>query len=108
MKRLGMRGRLWIAVALVLLLIGGVAWYRLLREEPLPYVSDVDYFKHGSVGVEANSGLPFAVWRILPTVFGDLIDGGGGYSAFGFIQEFRPARCRSACRSRPSAFRASA
>ena len=87
MKRLGMRGRLWIAVAVVLLLIGGAAWYRLLREEPLPYVSDVDYFKYGSVGVEANSGLPFAVWRILPTVFGDLIDGGGGYTAFGFLQE---------------------
>ena len=87
MKRLGMRGGLWIAVALVLVLLGGVAWYRLLREEPLPYVSDVEYFKYGSVGVEANSGLPFAVWRILPTVFGDLIDGGGGYTAFGFIQE---------------------
>jgi len=36
MKRLGMRGRLWIAVALILLLVGGVAWYRLLREKPLP------------------------------------------------------------------------
>jgi Cytochrome C oxidase, cbb3-type, subunit III len=87
MKRLGMRARLWIAVALVLVLLGGVAWHKLLREKPLPYVSDADYFKYGSVGVEASSGLPFAVWSVLPDVFGDLIDRGGGYAAFGFLQE---------------------
>jgi len=87
MKRFGLRARLWTGVFLVLVLLGAVGWYKLLREEPLPYTSDVDYFKYGSVGVEANSGLPFAVWTVLPEVFGDLIDRKGGYAAFGFVQE---------------------
>ena len=87
MKRFGPRARLGAGVLLVLALIGAGAWYKLLREEPLPYISDVDYFKYGSVGVEANSGLPYAVWAVLPEVFGDLVGGPGGYAAFGFVQE---------------------
>ena len=78
MKRFTPRIR-WIAgVLAVVVLLGAVGWYKLLREEPLPYLSDVDYFKYGSVGVEAASGLPYAVWAVLPEVFGDLVGGPAG------------------------------
>lgn len=87
MKRFTPRIR-WVAgVLAVVVLLGAVGWYKLLREEPRPYLSDVDYFKYGSVGVEAATGLPYAVWTVLPEVFGDLVGGPGGYAAFGFVQE---------------------
>ena len=107
MKRLGSRARRWIAALLVLVLVGVMGWYKLLREEPLPYVSDVDYFKYGSVGVEASSGLPFAVWSVLPEVFGDLIDRGGAMPPSASSRS-RVTTSRSGCRSRRLDFRASA
>ena len=50
------------------------------------YSSIVEYFKYGSVGVEAASGLPYDVWAVLPEVFADRI-GPDGYASFGFLYE---------------------
>jgi mono/diheme cytochrome c family protein len=87
MFRLGRRGRLGVAALLVVAVLGATAWYKLLREERTRYDSDVEYFKYGSVGVEAANGLPYRVWRVLPEVFADLVGGTGGYAAFGFLME---------------------
>jgi len=81
------RGRFVLGTAVVLALVGLIGWYKLLREEHIIYTSDVDYFKYGSVGVEAASGLPYTVWAVLPEVFADHVGGPGGYRAFGFVWE---------------------
>jgi len=87
MPPLGRRGRLGLAALLVVAVLGATAWYKLLRDERVRYDSDVEYFKYGSVGVEAANGLPYRVWRVLPDVFADLVGGTGGYAAFGFLME---------------------
>jgi hypothetical protein len=79
--------RLIIAAVLAIAFIGAVGWYKLLRQSPTSYASDVDHFKYGSVGVEAASGLPYAVWSVLPEVFPEHVGGQGGYQAFGFVWE---------------------
>ena len=81
--------------------LGAAAWYKLLREERVRYDSDVEYFKYGSVGVEAANGLPYRVWRVLPEVFPDLVGGAGGYAddlnskrtTFGTKPSLRKASC---------------
>jgi hypothetical protein len=77
--------RFIVPAILAIALIGAVGWYKLLRQEPTSYASDVDHFKYGSVGVEAASGLPYSVWSVLPEVFPDYVGGSGGYAAFGFV-----------------------
>ena len=47
----------------------------------------VDHFKYGSVGTEARVGLPYWLWRVLPTVFEDKLPNrpGQGYERLGFM-----------------------
>ena len=87
MSRLGKRGWLGLAVLLLVVLLGIAAWYKLLREEKTEFASIVEYFKYGSVGVEAANGLPYRVWAVLPEVFADRVGGDGGYASFGFLWE---------------------
>lgn len=87
MSHSGRRSRIILAALLVVMLLGVAGWYKLFREEPIPYAGDADYFKYGSVGVEAANGLPYSVWAVLPTVFADRVGGAGGYAAFGFLSE---------------------
>ena len=81
------RHRILLGLVLLTVLIGGVGWYKLFRQQPVTYAADLDNFKYGSVGVEAAAGLPFAVWAVLPEVFPDHVGDPGGYAAFGFIYE---------------------
>jgi mono/diheme cytochrome c family protein len=87
MLRPGKRGQLVLAALLLLILLGAVAWYKLVREVPIHSASDTEYFEYGSVGVEAANGLPYAVWAVLPEVFADRVGGTGGYASFGFLWE---------------------
>ena len=52
----------------------------------------VDHFKYGSVGTEARVGLPYWIWRVLPTVFADKLPNrpGEGYERLGFMSEGAP------------------
>jgi mono/diheme cytochrome c family protein len=47
----------------------------------------VDHFKYGSIGTEARAGLPYWIWRVLPTVFADKLPSrpGVGYERLGFL-----------------------
>ncbi|HVZ10397.1 c-type cytochrome [Rhodopila sp.] len=80
------RGRICLALLLLAVVVGGVGWYKLLRQVKGAYPSIVEYYKYGSVGVEAASGLPYQVWAVLPEVFADKIDP-AGYASFGFLWE---------------------
>jgi mono/diheme cytochrome c family protein len=52
----------------------------------------LEHFKYGSVGTEARVGLPYWIWRVLPTVFADKLPNrpGQGYERIGFMSEGAP------------------
>jgi hypothetical protein len=47
----------------------------------------VDHFKYGSIGTEERVGLPYWIWKVLPTVFEDKLPKrpGVGYERIGFL-----------------------
>ena len=40
-------------------------------EDSTSFPDIVDHFKYGSIGTEERVGLPYWIWRVLPTVFED-------------------------------------
>ncbi|MBV9578859.1 MAG: cytochrome c [Chloroflexi bacterium] len=79
----------WIvgAVVCVLLVVGVVAWYRLLREVPQTFDNPEEMYKYGSIGVENDQGIPYRIWQVLPQLFPEYLPRPGGYEAFGLLQE---------------------
>lgn len=78
----------WLAVlALIVAGVGWLAYDRLLRRDFPVHATDIEHFKYGSIGNEAENGVPYLVWRVLPTVFPDLLPGPGGYASLGFFWE---------------------
>src|SRR5262245_38072803 len=75
-----------------LLIVGGFAvwfgWYKFFREEPeRQFADEADRFKYGSIGAEADRGLPYYIWMVLPRIFADKLPGTGGYRSFGIVWE---------------------
>ena len=85
------RFRRWMAVLTVGLLsiaiVGVVLWSRLFREVPTYYADDTEHFKYGSIGNEADGGIPYWIWLALPRVFPEHLPGNGGYASFGMVFE---------------------
>ena len=48
-----------------------------------------DHFKYGSIGTEERVGLPYWIWKVLPTVFEDKLPKrpGVGWERIGFLQD---------------------
>jgi mono/diheme cytochrome c family protein len=63
-----------------------LAW-QLLQNRTAYYADIVDEFKYGSIGAEPHSGIPYRIWRALPTLFPENFSGRQDYSAFGFLYE---------------------
>ena len=91
-----------VAVLAIVGVAGGVyAWYKAFRVVPQEICGDVEpsrraelcaddaeeRFKYGSLGAEADLGVPYPIFHVLPRVFGDLMPGPGGYRAFGIPWE---------------------
>jgi hypothetical protein len=77
-----------IILALVLLAgVGGIfAYTRFFREEPPPYfASDEEHFLYGSVGTEAEQGVPYWIWLVLPRIFPEHLPGPGGLASIGIV-----------------------
>ncbi|HEX2344052.1 MAG TPA: cytochrome c, partial [Vicinamibacterales bacterium] len=51
-----------------------------------------DHFKYGSIGTEEHVGVPYWIWRVLPTVFADKLPPGPGegYARIGFLYDNAP------------------
>ena len=79
------------AVALVLAAAAAAALAVAFdRAGRVPAQTDVvEHFKYGAIGTEANAGLPYWIWRVLPIVFADKLPDrpGTGYERLGFIYE---------------------
>jgi hypothetical protein len=91
-----------VTVLAILGVVGGVyTWYKAFRVVPQEVCGDVERerraelcadpaeerFKYGSLGAEADLGIPYPIFHVLPRVFGDLLPGPGGYRAFGIPWE---------------------
>jgi Cytochrome c len=52
----------------------------------------VDHFKYGSIGAEERAGIPFYIWRVLPTLFPDKLPKrpGDGFERLGFLFDKAP------------------
>ncbi|GGF63709.1 hypothetical protein GCM10007301_24370 [Azorhizobium oxalatiphilum] len=87
MRLLFWRSILVLLVGLVVL--AAAAWLLLLRPVAQPATNDpARLFNHGSIGNEETQGLPYWIWRVLPTVFPDLLPRGqDGYGAIGMFWE---------------------
>lgn len=81
------RQRVVIGLIALLLVVGGLFVYdRFFREEPAPFfASDEEHFLYGSVGTEADQGVPYWIWLVLPRIFPEHLPAPGGYAAIGVI-----------------------
>jgi mono/diheme cytochrome c family protein len=80
-----------VAVVLVLVAVGGVfTWYKFFREEAQPewITGDPEMrFKYGSIGAEADAGIPYWIFYVLPRMFPEKIPGSNGFASFGVSWE---------------------
>lgn len=77
-----------IALAALAAVVGGVAWYKLLREvDQPPFANEAERFKYGSIGAEFGRGIPYWIWVVLPRLFPEYLPGPGGYRSFGLVWE---------------------
>jgi mono/diheme cytochrome c family protein len=76
-----------VLVAIAAIGIYAYVWFQ--RDVPETFADIDDHFRYGSIGAEGRSGIPYWIWRVLPTVFPEhLPDGPGeGYERVGFIYE---------------------
>ncbi len=77
-------------VLVVALLVGGVRAFMFFQvDEPETYEEIVEHYKYGSIGSEAEGGIPYWIWRVLPDLFPEYLPDkpGEGYERFGFIVE---------------------
>jgi hypothetical protein len=69
-------------------LIVGICVLRRISDNSTPHYADiVEHFKYGSIGAEPSSGIPYAIWKVLPTLYPDEFNGRDDYSAFGFLYD---------------------
>ncbi len=62
-------------LALIVVLIV-FAWFVLLRPVAQPATNDpLQVFNHGSIGNETERGIPYWIWRVLPTMFPEYLPG---------------------------------
>jgi RoxA-like, cytochrome c-like len=85
--QLSRRKRVVLAALVLLVIVGGlVAYNRFFREEPPPYfASDEEHFLYGSIGTEAEQGVPYWIWLVLPRIFPEHLPGPGGLASIGIV-----------------------
>jgi len=87
--------RFWSAATLALVVFAIYFAVRLRRDEPVHYDAPEEHFKYGSTGGERDAGIPYALWKVLPAMFPELLpEPEKGLASFGFV--FDPTRPRDA------------
>jgi|SoiMethySBSTD1v2_1073268.scaffolds.fasta_scaffold00993_34 hypothetical protein len=97
MRQTADRLRRWrpgaIAVVILCAGLGFVAYEKFLARDISIYPDDEQNFKYGSIGNDGATGVPYAIWIVLPKVFPEYLPGPGGYASLGFRWE--PGRTQS-------------
>lgn len=74
-------------ILLVLLIaVGGYFVARFSIDRAVVYADPENRFKYGSTGGERASGFPYWIWRVLPSICSDKLEG-IGYASLGMIYE---------------------
>jgi len=82
---LSRRRRWWLAI-LILLLLAVVYYLTFVNQYVVAFRSQLDHFKHGSIGSETATGPPYWVFKALPVMYSDKL-GPEGWARFGFLYE---------------------
>jgi hypothetical protein len=78
---------LLIVIALLVVVVLGIVLWRVSDNSTPRYASVEEHFKYGSIGSEPASGMPYLIWKTLPSLYPDEFQGRQDYSAFGFLYE---------------------
>ena len=81
---------LLIVLGLLVVILGAIVVRRITDNSTPAYADPVDHFRYGSIGAEPSSGIPRAIWDLLPTLYPEEFDGRKDFSAFGFLYETDP------------------
>jgi hypothetical protein len=79
-----------VLVSLFALMIGALAWFKLVHVVAQPgwITSDQrDSYFYGSVGADKATGLPYWIWLAMPRLFPEYMAGPGGYATLGMSWE---------------------
>jgi hypothetical protein len=97
--------RVWekalLAVAVLSVLAAGlftVVWYKAFREVPQPEWITADQrnnFLYGSIGSEAEAGIPYWIWLVLPRMFPEYLRDPAATPRWAFLGK-KAGRCRRA------------
>jgi mono/diheme cytochrome c family protein len=74
-------------IGIVGAVLGVILLWQLAQNRTPRYADIVEEFKYGSIGSEPHGGIPYRIWRVLPTLFPEAFDGRNDYSSFGFLYE---------------------
>ena len=74
-------------IGIVGAVLGAILLWQLVQNRTPYYADIVEEFKYGSIGAEPHSGIPYRIWRALPTLFPEHFGGRRDYSTFGFLYE---------------------
>ena len=77
----------FLAAALCAGLLACATGGRMAPDETPQFPDIVEQFKYGSVGIEAEEGIPYWIWQVLPRIFADKLPRPGGYSSLGVVWE---------------------
>jgi len=90
----GRKRRKWVVIVAVLILlaipVGLLVWNKLFRELPQPdWITENESanFLYGSIGSEAEAGIPYWIVVVLPRIFPEYLPGPGGYASLGLPWE---------------------
>jgi len=78
------------ALLVLALVVGLFAWYKFFRDVPQPSWITEDpekNFLYGSIGGEAEAGIPYWILVTLPRIFPEYLPGPGGYASLGLPWE---------------------
>ncbi|MEE9394248.1 MAG: cytochrome c [Planctomycetota bacterium] len=78
--------RVMAATLAAILVITVYLLVRINRDQAVGYESAEDHFKYGSTGGERKSGIPLAIWHLLPKMFPEYLPG-EGLRSLGFLYE---------------------
>lgn len=78
---------LLVGAAVAVLGIGGTLLLKLSGRDTVRYASAEEHFKYGSIGSEPASGVPYGIWKTLPSLYPEEFQGRRDYAAFGFLYE---------------------
>lgn len=83
MRHIGPKVLAWTLALLLGLTV--LAWLVLLRPVAQPRTNDpIALFNHGSIANEEAQGVPYWIWRVLPTMFPEYLPGNqDGYASIG-------------------------